>query len=174
MFIKTATSKHVRSTPLAPTEPYYGSLVYSLNAFWYIAVNRWYNRALIIKACVYNIHVYWLHPIRFVGFFFPSQVGRSSTRSRGDLLLSVTCHAWGRGPSPWYSSQCYTWAKPLYTERRYTSFSEVLRPLLRSSRNIYKTASAKKPKLSKPPFGAAKPPQKGRFLDLVSLRQPFV
>ena len=40
-------------------------------------------------------------------------------------------------------------------------FSEVLRPLLRSSQNIYKMAASKKPNLANYPFGAASPPQKG-------------
>ena len=40
-------------------------------------------------------------------------------------------------------------------------FSEVLRPLLRSSQNIYKMAASKKPNLANYPFGAASRPQKG-------------
>ena len=48
-----------------------------------------------------------------------------------------------------------TWAKLLFAQRKYTSFSEVLRPLVRSSRNIYKMAASKKPNLAKDP------PQKG-------------
>ena len=40
-------------------------------------------------------------------------------------------------------------------------FSEVLRPLLRSSQNIYKMAASKKPNLANYPFGAASRHQKG-------------
>ena len=56
------------------------------------------------------------------------------------------------------------WLSPyLHNEGTQASqkFSEVLRPLLRSSQNIYKMAASKKPNLANYPFETAWRPQKG-------------